>query len=121
MIRALLVTTALVLAGAASAAGSSGRLSGTTLISFGCPGPIREGEPGCNPWRPFAGARLSVAGRTIVSDAKGRFGLSLRPGTYVLTALPQARTRGEIRLVVRLRAGRATSVLVRFDGYPKMV
>src|SRR5438132_11070874 len=47
------------------AATATGRLSGATQISFGCPGPVREGEPGCNPWRPFVHARLTVAGNGI--------------------------------------------------------
>ena len=112
---------ALALAGVAVAAGPTGRLSGTTLISFGCPGPAREGGPGCNPWRPFAHARVSVGGRVVVSDALGRFALSLRPGTYVVAALPQAHARGASPVTVHVLAGGSVRVKVRFDGYPKMV
>ncbi|HEV3404617.1 MAG TPA: hypothetical protein VG073_10020 [Gaiellaceae bacterium] len=122
-IRALAVVCFLSLAqaGVTAAAGPTGRLSGTTLISFGCPGPAREGEPGCNPWRPFAHARVSVGGRIVVSDARGRFALSLRPGTYVVAALPQAHARGASSVTVHVLAGGSVRVRVRFDGYPKMV
>jgi hypothetical protein len=43
---------------------SSGRLTGKTEISFGCPGPVREGTPGCNPRRRFVHARFSLAQRS---------------------------------------------------------
>jgi hypothetical protein len=109
------------LTGAAAAAPPSGRLTGSALISFGCPGPVIEGDTGCNPWRPFAHARVSVGRRTVVTDANGRFALSLGPGAYVVTGPAQAHTRGAVRLVVRVSAGRETRVVVRFDGYPKMV
>jgi hypothetical protein len=121
MIRMLALAAALVFAGAASAAAPGGRLSGTALISFGCPGPVMEGDPGCNPWRPVAHARVSIGGRTVVADARGRFALGLRAGTYVVAGLAQAHTRGAPRVVVRVSAGRESRVVLRFDGYPKMV
>ena len=111
---------------------ASGHLTGKTQISFGCPGPVRQGEPGCNPWRPFAHARFSLARRlasgnpipgtrhTVTSDAHGHFQLLLSGGAYVITPLPQPNTRGGKRLNVQVRAGEATVVLVRFVGFPQM-
>lgn len=111
---------------------ASGRLSGKTQISFGCPGPVREGTPGCNPWRPFAHARFSltqrsasgnpIAGtrRTVTADAHGQFQLLLRTGAYLITPLPQRHTHGGNRLNVHVRAGESTAVLVRFAGFPQM-
>ncbi len=111
---------------------ASGRLTGKTQISFGCPGPVREGTPGCNPWRPFAHARFSLAQRshtgnpisgsrrTIISDAHGQFQLLLRAGAYVITPLPQRHTHGGNRLNVQVRAGESMAVLVRFAGFPQM-
>ena len=107
------------------AATTTGRLSGATQISFGCPGPVREGEPGCNPWRPFVHARLTVAGngikRVVLSDDRGRFTLVLPVGGYSVTPLPQKNTRGGPRLTVRVSAGKTTWVRVRFVGFPMMV
>ena len=117
----LTLASVLVLAGPVAAAVPRGSLAGTALISFGCPGPVMEGEPGCNPWRPFANARVSVGGRAVIADAQGRFTLTLRPGAYVVTGPSQPHTRGAPRVVVHVTAGRATRVVVRFDGYPKMV
>jgi hypothetical protein len=111
---------------------ASGRLTGTTLISFGCPGPVREGTPGCNPWHLFAHARfslgqLSASGnpipgsrRTVTSDGHGRFQLLLPAGAYVITPLPQRNTYGGKRLNVQVRAGESATVLVRFAGFPRM-
>jgi hypothetical protein len=111
---------------------ASGRLIGRTQISFGCPGPVREGTPGCNPWRPFAHARFSLAQRsasgdpipgtrrTVTSDAHGQFQLHLRDGGYIVTPLPQPHTHGGARLNVQVRAGESTTVLVRFAGFPQM-
>jgi hypothetical protein len=113
------------LAGSAPAAPILGRLSGATQISFGCPGPVREGEPGCNPWRPLAHARLTVAGngikRVVLSDERGRFTLVLPVGGYLVTPLPQKNTRGGPRLTVRVSAGKTTWIRVRFVGFPMMV
>jgi hypothetical protein len=121
MTRALALASALVLAGPAAATAPTGRLAGTALISFGCPGPVMEGKTGCNPWRPFAHARVRVGARTVVADAEGRFGIGLPPGTYVVTGPAQAHTYGAGRVSARILADRATRVVLRFDGYPKMV
>jgi hypothetical protein len=114
------------------AATASGNLTGKTQISFGCPGPVQEGTPGCNPWRPFAHARFSLAQRsasgnpiagtrsTVTSDAHGQFQLLLTSGAYVITPLPQRHTHGGNRLNVRVRAGEYTTALVRFAGFPQM-
>lgn len=111
---------------------ASGRLTGNTQISFGCPGPVQEGTPGCNPWRPFAHASFSLAQgsasgdpiagsrRAVTSDAHGQFRLLLRAGAYVITPLPQRNTHGGKRLNVQVRAGESTAVLVRFAGFPQM-
>ena len=113
------------LAGSAQAATPVGRLSGATQISFGCPGPAREGEPGCNPWRPFAHARIIVAGngvkRLVLSDGRGRFTLVLPVGGYTVTPLPQKNTRGGPRLTIRVSARTTTWIRVRFVGFPMMV
>jgi len=110
----------------------SGQLAGKTQISFGCPGPVREGTPGCNPWRAFAHARFSLARysasgdpipgtrRIVTSDARGRFAFRLPAGAYLLTPLPQRHTHGGTRLTVRLRAGDSATRLVRFIGFPQM-
>ena len=114
------------------AATASGRLAGKTQISFGCPGPATEGPPGCNPWRPFAHARFSLAQRSafgdpnpgthraVTSDARGRFALRLPVGTYLITPLAQRHTHGGTRVIVQVRAGESTTTLVRFDGFPQM-
>ena len=129
---AALVCTGVAAGVANPAVTASGRLTGKTQISFGCPGPAREGTPGCNPWRPFAHARfslgqLSASGnpipgtrRTVTSDAHGRFQLLLSAGTYVITPLPQRNTHGGKRLNVQVRAGESATVLVRFAGFPRM-
>jgi hypothetical protein len=108
-----------------SAVQATGVLRGTTQISFGCPGPTTE--PPCNPWRPFPFARFTVArsatpARTMLvrSNANARFSVRLATGTYLVTPLRQANTRGGARLSVRIRASRATTVLVRFEGFPQM-
>ena len=137
--RRLIAVSITFLAGTGAAAGVAvpartvdGTLAGRTQISFGCPGPAREGTPGCNPWRPFAHARfslgqLSASGnpipgtrRTVTSDAHGRFQLLLPAGAYVVTPLPQRNTHGGKRLNVQVRAGESATVLVRFAGFPRM-
>jgi hypothetical protein len=124
------VATAVAIAGLASATSRSavqatGVLRGTTQISFGCPGPTTE--PPCHPWRPFPHARFTVArsatpGKTTLvrSNANARFSIRLATGTYLVTPLPQGNARGGPRLNVRIRAGLATTVLVRFEGFPQM-
>ena len=114
---------------AAPAPEAAGLLTGETQISFGCPGPVREGVPGCNPWHPLRRARFAVApsdGDTplvVVSTASGRFSVSLPAGHYVVTPLaqPAQHTNGGKRLIVQVRAGRTTRILVRFEGYPRML
>jgi hypothetical protein len=108
-----------------SAVQATGVLRGATQISFGCPGPTTD--PPCNPWRPYPLARFSVsrstyAGTPVVvkSNANAHFSVRLTTGTYVLTPLRQADARGGARLTVRIRAGQATTVLVRFLGFPQM-
>lgn len=117
----------------ASAGAADGRLSGSTQISFGCPGPVREGSPSCHPWRSFGHLRFYVSSSTVtgrpvpgtrrlvVSDAQGGFALRLTAGAYVVMPLPQAHTSGGTWVRARVRAGGATRILVRFEGFPKMV
>jgi hypothetical protein len=129
---AVVVCTGLAVGVANPAVSASGWLTGKTQISFGCPGPVREGTPGCNPWRSFARARFTLAQRsasgnpiagtrrTVISDAHGQFRLLLRAGAYLITPLPQRHTHGGNRLNVQVRAGESTAVLVRFAGFPQM-
>lgn len=130
--RRMIVTATCLLAGSgaavapATAGTTAGTLAGQTLVSYGCPGPVAEGGPSCNPWRTFAQARFSVSpspagrARMVVSDSLGRFSLRLAPGSYTVTTLPQAHTRGGTTLQVRIRAGALTRILVRFQGFPMM-
>jgi hypothetical protein len=91
-----------------------GRLSGVTQISYGCPGPQRDGEP-CERWSTFAGARFRLvrlsggaAARTITSDRRGRFTVALSVGRYRLTPLRQANTSGGPSFTVTIRTSRAS-------------
>ena len=130
--RRVIVTATCLLAGSSAAVAlatartTAGTLVGQTLISYGCPGPVAVGGPSCNPWRAFAQARFSVSSspagraRMVVSDSLGRFSLRLPPGSYTVTTLPQAHTRGGTTLQVRIRAGAVTRILVRFQGFPMM-
>ena len=104
-----------------------GRLSGVTQITYGCPGPQREGET-CERWSSFARARFHVARlnsaaavRTVTSDRRGRFTLALAPGLYRLTPLPQAHTTGGTAITVTVQAGGTTWARVRFQGFPRML
>jgi hypothetical protein len=104
-----------------------GRLSGVTQISYGCPGPQRDGEP-CERWSSFAGARFRVvklaggaAARTITSDRRGRFTVALSVGRYRLTPLRQANTSGGTAFTVTIRTGATTWARVRFEGFPRML
>jgi hypothetical protein len=129
-----------VLAAAGVAAGTShgattpaGWLAGQTQISFGCPGPVRDDVPTCNPWHAFAGAQVSVVRvradgtpilstrRLVVSDDAGAFRLRLAAGGYTVTAVKQPRALPTAPLRVRVRAGSVTRVVVRFEGFPKMM
>lgn len=132
--RRLIVVSLAALAGVGSVAGlasparsAGGLLTGATQISFGCPGPVREGTPSCHPWHPLAHARFSVAagaGRTRLfrSDAQGQFTLRLPAGSYTVTPLaqPGLHTLGGPHLTVRIRAGETARILVRFEGFPQM-
>jgi hypothetical protein len=104
-----------------------GRLSGVTQISYGCPGPQRDGEP-CERWSSFAGARFrlaklnsAAAARTITSDRRGRFTLALAVGRYRLTPLRQANTSGGTPFTLTIRTGATTWARVRFEGFPRML
>jgi hypothetical protein len=117
----------------AGSAHESGVLTGTTQISFGCPGPVREGSPACNPWHTFPDAHFSVArrgtdggpvtgtARVLTSDPAGHFRVRLGTGVYLVTPLPQAHTRGGTPTSVQIRASRTRTILVRFIGYPQML
>jgi len=111
---------------------ATGLLTGTTQISFGCPGPVREGG-NCDPWRAYPHARFSVARRSstgdpvpgtavvVTSNGRARFSVRLDAGMYLVTPLPQSNTRGGPRLTVRVLAGAVKALRVRFEGFPKMV
>jgi hypothetical protein len=112
---------------ASGAVQNLGRLSGVTQISYGCPGPQREGEP-CEHWSTFARAQFRLAKlsgggatRTITSDRLGRFTLVLAIGRYRLTPLPQAHTTGGMLITVTIQAAATTWTRVRFQGFPRML
>ena len=121
---------ALTAAAAPQASGTAqnlGRLSGVTQISYGCPGPQREGEP-CEHWSTFTRAQFRVANlskgsatRTITSDRRGRFTLVLTIGRYRLTPLPQPHTTGGTAITVTIHAAATTWTRVRFQGFPRML
>lgn len=136
------VVGVVVLASALATAGvagptptTSGWLAGQTQISFGCPGPAREGEPSCQPWHTFPHARFSVAqrrpagapppglSRVVVSDGTGQFQIRLATGTYTITPLaqPQRHTRGGTPLTVQVHPHTVTRIPVRFIGFPMML
>jgi len=128
----VLATVGVPAAASGAAPAATGLLAGTTQISFGCPGPVNPDGPSCNPWHPFEHARFSVARRSttgapvpatavvVTSNAQAHFSVRLDSGTYVVTPLPQHNTHGGPRLTVRVRTGATTTVLVRFDGFPRM-
>ena len=119
-------------AGSRATVGATGMLSGTTQISFGCPGPVSPAGPMCHPWHLFPNARFSISRRStdgtpvpmpaivVTSHGNARFNLRLDAGSYLITPLAQHSTHGGPRLTVRVRAGAVTTVLVRFVGYPQM-
>ena len=123
----LIALTAVAAPRASGTVQNPGRLSGVTQISYGCPGPQREGEP-CEHWSTFAQAQFRVAKlssggatRTIKSDRRGRFTLVLAIGRYRLTPLPQAHTTGGTPITVTIRAAATTWTRVRFQGFPRML
>ncbi|MGZ4390101.1 MAG: hypothetical protein ACXVZL_12040 [Gaiellaceae bacterium] len=130
----------MVLAAAGAAAGTShgattpaGWLAGKTQISFGCPGPVRDDVPSCNPWHAFPNAQVSVVRvaangtpvastrRLVVSDDTGAFRLRLAAGAYEVIPLKQPHALPTDPLRVRVTAGTVTHVVVRFEGFPKMM
>jgi hypothetical protein len=122
----------LAAAGSRATVSATGTLSGTTQISFGCPGPVSPAGPSCHPWHLFPNARFSISRRStdgtpvpmtaivVTSHANARFSLRLDAGSYLITPLAQHSTHGGPRLTVRVRAGAVTTVLVRFVGFPQM-
>jgi hypothetical protein len=123
----LVALTAVAAPPASSTVHDQGRLSGVTQISYGCPGPQREGEP-CEHWSTFAQAQFRIAKlssggatRTIRSDRRGRFTLALATGRYRLTPLPQAHTTGGTPITVTIQAAATTWTRVRFQGFPRML
>jgi len=111
---------------ASTAGQAQGRLSGVTQISYGCPGPQREGEP-CEHWSTFAQARFRLTtlrngyARIVTSNRRGRFTLALTAGRYRVTPLPQTHTTGGAALTVTIQAGATTWARVRFQGFPRML
>jgi hypothetical protein len=130
---AALAAAALLAAGASFATAPQGRLAVVAQISFGCPGPVREGTLGCNPWRPFRMARFAVVAvgldgkpvpgsrRVYVASAKGRAVVLLAVGRYLLLPLAQPHARAGKSLPVSVHAGTTTTVVLRWQGYPQMV
>ena len=104
-----------------------GRLSGLTQITYGCPGPQREGQP-CEHWSSFAQARFRVAKLssggsplTVTSDRQGRFTLVLAVGRYRVTPLHQPHPTGGPPVTVTIQAAATTWIRVRFQGFPRML
>jgi hypothetical protein len=127
VIALLLVPLAAGASSASSGTQSQGRLSGATQITFGCPGPQREGDP-CERWSSFAQARFRLTRltgtggtRTVTSNATGRFTVLLPVGRYRLTPLPQAHTTGGTPVTVSIRVATTTWVRVRLEGFPQML
>ena len=113
------------------AAVQNGRIAGLTLITYGCPGPQRIGQR-CERWFTFARARfaltrtapdgrpLSNTRRIQQSDPNGSFRIDLPAGTYAVTPLPQAHTRGGTVVTVRVRNRQVAHITIRYLGYPMM-
>jgi|SRR5581483_11596254 len=120
------IAVALALAAPAAAAGPKGTLAGEAEISHGCPGPVSENGPLCNPWHPYAGAHIQLSRvgsrwtTSIVSDERGRFALRLPAGSYSVTGVSGVRTKPTGTQQIRIRAGLVTRIVVRFDGFPMM-
>ncbi len=135
-VTALPVALAIGIAAAAAASHSqprSGLLAGQTQISYGCPGPVRIGQPSCESWHAFPHARFAVRQigakgqplpqiiRVVVADREARFSLRLTAGDYQVTPLLQAHTSGGRKLTIHVRPSDTTRIVVRFLGTPRMV
>lgn len=119
--------------GDVAASSQRGRISGATQISFGCPGPVREGAPPCERWTRFPHARFAIARlaadntpiegtrQIIASGDRGQFTIALPSGRYLLRPLPQEHTRGGAPIRVAVQPARTSWALVRFIGYPQML
>ena len=103
MLRLLLVALAALFAacapGPSPIASPVGGISGIALAGPTCP-VERPGDPACAP-RPVAGATILIRNATaadiatIVTDAAGRFRVSLPPGHYTLLGQPVAGLMGD--------------------------
>lgn len=119
--------------GEVAAASRAGRISGVTQISFGCPGPVREGTPSCEHWTRFPHARFSITRladdntpikgtqQIISSGNRGEFTIALPSGRYLLRPLPQQHTNGGLPIHLEVRPAMTSWGLVRFTGYPQML
>jgi hypothetical protein len=119
--------------GDVAASSQRGRISGVTQISFGCPGPVREGAPSCARWARFPHARFAVARladdntpvagtqQIISSGDRGQFTIVLPSGRYLLRPLPAQHTRGGASVRVAVQPARTSWALVRFVGFPQML
>jgi hypothetical protein len=122
----LTAAVALTLTASAGATTTRGTLAGLAQISHGCPGPVAENGPTCNPWHAYAGAHIRVTRigsswtATAVSDAQGRFALRLAPGSYSVTGVPALRTKPTGSVTVQIQPALTTRVVVRFEGFPMM-
>lgn len=104
----------------------SGTLVGHTQINTGCPGPVPVS--GCNQWRPYPGAtvtitRLNSAGRqikgttrTVRSNSKATFRLSLPVGKYLVKPTAGDKTKGGNSLRLRIAARAITESNIRFTA-----
>jgi hypothetical protein len=128
-----LFTSSVAVAAASHVQPDPGLLVGQTQISYGCPGPARVGQPSCESWHPFPHARFGIRQvgptgrplpqviRVVVSDRLGRFAVRLSSGDYQVTPAVQDHTTGGRRLTIHIRSGQTTRILVRFNGFPRMV
>lgn len=120
----LLATTAP--AGATARHTLTGTLSGVTKIDDGCPA-VSSGNT-CNPWRLFPHAKFTVTRltargalptrtpRIVESDGAAKFGVVLRPGSYVVDPVAGPNARGGSPVVVRVTVGATTTTSVRYTA-----
>ena len=99
-----------------------GRLTGTTKIETDCPVPSRL----CKAWKPYPHARFTVtrlnaAGRfaagskrTVRSDARARFHVSLRAGFYLVKPARGTSMSGGNSRSVHVHPGATRTITVRF-------